>query len=281
MKKQIVTGAVVFLAAASFCYAQQSEQPGLQGKVDLTWSSKYIWRGFDVYGDKSAVHASVDLRCPVSGFGFNVTGHRANSSGYENAERWDFSPYYFGKLFEKEQYEIDYRLAYVYYNYPQQSSHRTGTAPNYQATDLQELNAVLSLPNVFQVKGLVPSYALVKLWPNGSDTVVGARSPSGGTASGFAHIFMLDYAMPFTCPITGLDRKLNLQSEIVFNDGVAPNGANVDQDWSNAVIGASTDFQVEENLYLTPGVFYQATMDSSVNDDKDETWVSLGMSYKF
>jgi len=270
MKKQLLIGAVIVLIAVSLGYAQE---PEIKGTASLTYTSKYVWRGFSVFGSKSAIHPMVDLFTPDYNVGFSVEGHRA-SSGYELTERWDYSLYYLGKMFENESYAIDYRLAYVYYNYPDLSSHTTGSL------DLQEGHAVLSFPKLLEVEGLVPSYVLVKLMPVNSGTVVGAKSPSGGTASGWAHIFMLDYTVPVHCPFTGLDRKVNFHSEAIYNDGVAPNGANVDHDWSNAVFGVSTNYEIEENLFFTPGFFYQSSWDDSVNSS-DEYWVSLGLSYKF
>ncbi|MHC4679235.1 MAG: hypothetical protein ACYTEK_11100, partial [Planctomycetota bacterium] len=59
--------------------------------------------------------------------------------------------------------------------------------------DLQEAHAIISLPKICPF-GTVPSYVLVKLWPSESGSLVGSRAPGSGTASGFAHIFMLDYA---------------------------------------------------------------------------------------
>ncbi len=271
MKKQIVIGAVVVLIVVSLGYAQE---PELQGTASLTFTGKYVWRGFNVFGDKSAIHPMVDLFMPGISVGLSAEGHRANSSGKELNERWDYSLYYLGKMFEDECYAINYRLAYVYYNYPDLSSHTKASV------DLQEGHAVLSFPKLLKVEGLVPTYCLVKLMPVNSGTIVGANSPSGGTASGWAHIVMLDYVVPMLCPFTGVDRKVNFHSEFVFNDGVAPNGADVDHDWSNAVFGVSTNYEIEENLYFTPGFFYQSSWDDSVNSS-DEYWVSLGMSYKF
>jgi hypothetical protein len=72
-----------------------------------------------------------------------------------------------------------------------------------------------------------------------------------------------------------------LHSEVVFNDGVDPRGLGVDHDWSNAVFGVATDFELAENVIVTPGVYHQVTMDKTINDDKDETWFTLGMTYKF
>lgn len=285
MKKQIVIGAIILLAVVTLGYAQE---PEIQGTASLTFTGKYVWRGFNVFGAKSAIHPMVDVFMPACAVGVSAEGHRANSSGYEIAERWDYSLYYLGKMFQGESYEMNYRLAYVYYNFPQQSSHSRGSNPAEDPTftldcgvfDLHEGHAVMSFPKVLGVEGLVPTYVLVKLMPVNSGTVVGANSPSGGTSSGWAHIFMLDYTVPMPCPFTGVDRKVTFHSEAVFNDGVAPNGANADHDWSNAVFGVSTNYEIEENLFFTPGIYYQSSWDDSVNSS-DEYWLSLGMSYKF
>jgi len=272
MKKGFLAIAIVLFATIGLVQAQESE---LHGSVDINYLSKYVWRGFDIYGDKSAVQPSINLDLYGTGFGVSLMGHRANSDKYENSERWDYSLYYANSLFEGESYATNYRVAYVYYNYPDNSSHTD------DSLDLQELQSVFSWPDILQVKGLVPSYVLVKLSPVNSNSVVGTRSDSGGTASGFVHIFMLDYALPIMCPLSDASRTLNLHSEIIYNDGVGPDGSNVDQDWSNAVFGISTNFDLGNNLILTPGIYHQITMDKSVNPDKDETWISMNLKYKF
>jgi len=254
-------------------FAQDTPSSDLQVKFDMAFGTKYVWRGFNVYGSTAAYHPTLDLFSKSTGIGFSTEGHKAVSD-YEAYERWDFSLYYHGKAFAGEMYEMNYRLAYVYYLYPELNSHKR------TSIDLHELHSVLSFPKIFGIEGLVPSYALVKLMPVNSGTVVGANSPSDGTASGFAHIFMLDYAMPYECPITGLDRKLNWHTEFVYNDGVAPNGANVDHDWSNAVFGASTTYDINSNLSFTPGVFGQLSFDDSVNSE-DQLWGTIAMTLKF
>lgn len=272
MKKGILLAVVVLLGTAGFVQAQEGE---LHGVIDVTYLSKYVWRGFDIYGDKSAIQPSIDLDLYGTGFGINLMGHRANSDKYENGERWDYTLYYANSLYEGEDYETLYRLGYVYYNYPDNSSHTT------KSIDLQELQAVLTWPKICPM-GVVPSYVLVKLWPSNSNTAVGSASTSTGTASGWAHIFMLGYdlAVPGLLPETP-EQILHLHAEAIYNDGVGPNGANVDQDWSNAVFGVSTDFDLGNNLTLTPGAWHQVTMDKSVNADKDETWIGLSMKYEF
>jgi len=280
MKKGILVSAVILLMAAGMAQAQEGQ---LQGKVDVTWTSKYVWRGFDVYDDHAAIHPTIDLDLFGTGFHFSTEAHRANSSGFENTERWDYTIYYLGRIFEDEPYATNYRIGYVYYNYPDMSSHTAGgvnLGGLYGSIDLQEVHAIFSWPKILGIEGLVPTYCLVKLSPVNSNTAVGANSPVGGTASGFAHIFMLDYGLPVTCPFTGDQKTLNLHSEFVFNDGVSPTGSNVDHDWSNAVFGVTTNFDLANNLTFTPGVYWQSSWDDSVNPE-DEYWVSLGVTYKF
>jgi hypothetical protein len=275
MERKILVTAVVLMAIGGIVQAQDSE---LHGSVDFTFQSKYIWRGFDVYGDKSAMQPSIDLDLFGTGLGANIMGHRANSSGHEISERWDYTLYYQNGLFQEETYAMMYRLGWVYYNYPQHN-------PN--DADLQEMHAVLSFPKMCPT-GIVPTYVLVKLWPNSSGSYVSKKAdlstllPSSGTASGWAHIFMLDYPLTVggILPDTP-EQVFNLHTELVFNDGVGPAGQNADQDWSNVVFGVSTGINLTEELVLTPGVYHQLTMDSSVNDDKDETWVNVSMTYKF
>ena len=55
MKKGTLVSVVLLLAAASLGYTQEPAAGGLHGSVDVTYLSKYVWRGFDIYDDKSAV----------------------------------------------------------------------------------------------------------------------------------------------------------------------------------------------------------------------------------
>jgi len=275
MKKQgVLLAAVVLFCVVGFAQAQDSE---LHGSVDLTYQSKYIWRGFDVYGDKSAVQPSLDLDLFGTGLGVNVMGHRANSSGYEAAERWDYTLYYQNGLFQDEAYALMYRLGWVYYNFPEH---------NPEDHDLQELHTVLSFPKMCPA-GIVPTYVLVKLWPTSGGSMAAGNYylPNGeknrGTASGWAHIFMLDYPLKVggILPDTP-EQVFNLHTELVFNDGVGPAGQDVDSDWSNLVFGVSTGINLSDELVMTPGVYHQISMEDTVNNE-DETWATLSLTYKF
>jgi hypothetical protein len=272
--KQIMLFVAIIVMAAAVPVRAQGE---LHGAVDVTYQSKYLWRGIDVFDDKSAIQPSVMLDLYGTGFGVSVEGHRANSSGFETTERWDYTLFYKNALFADESYATQYLIGWRYFNFPDAP---LDLAPG-MSIDVQEIHAVLSWPQILPVEGLVPTYVLVKLWPAESGSLVGSAGPPG-TASGFAHIFMLDYGLPLEDLLPDVPEQiLRLHAEVVFNDGVDPRGWGVDHDWTNAVFGIATDFELVENVTLTPGIYYQATMDKTINDDQDETWFTLGMKYAF
>ena len=118
-------------------------------------------------------------------------------------------------------------LGWRYFYFP--DAPLDGMAPGTSGDiDLQEIHAVMSWPQILPVEGLVPTYVLVKLWPAESGSFVGSGGPAG-TASGFAHIFMLDYSLPVEGFLPDVpEQVLRLHAEFVFNDGVDPRGIGVD-----------------------------------------------------
>ena len=116
MKKGLLLLAVVMAMTTVAAYAQDGE---LHGTVDLTYASRFIWRGYDAYGSNhSAFQPSIDLDLFGSGFGVNVWSSRANQSGFENAEWLTFTPYYKGMAFADEAYATAYKVGYTYFSYP-------------------------------------------------------------------------------------------------------------------------------------------------------------------
>ncbi len=93
---------------------------------------------------------------------------------------------------------------------------------------------------------------------------------------------MLDYALKTKCFITNKDRVVNLHGEIVYNDGVGPAGQNVRHTWTNVMFGSSTDIDLGHNLTLTPGIYHNIAMTSTLgNDHKRDTWASLILKTTF
>ncbi len=240
----------------------------VHGAVEVTYQSKYIWRGFDGYDDDPALQVAAGLTDIMgSGIGVGFAGHVATGIGHTNGERLDFTVYYADSIFSGETFAAAYRIGWVHYNYPGLYK---------KQKDLEEMHGMVSLPNLTGMKNLVPSYALVGMWPAFSGS-----SGVGSNASGFLHFLMLDYsfAVPGAFPDTP-EQAFKLHSELVYNDGVSPFNADVDHSWSHAVIGASTDVDLGYGIVLVPSLNYQLSMERSVNP-KNEAWATVGARYSF
>ena len=254
-----------------------SQDPGaLQAMVGVSWDSQYIWRGFDVFDDKSALHVLADVGLGDTGFGASVVGHQSLSEPFGNLQRWDGTLYYQNVLFTGEPYATNFRAGFVYYYYPK---------PNFGLTqDLMEGHAILSWPNLLPVPGLQPSYAFAYMLPGRQNDWAEFRNPEfDDNAQGMFHIFMLDYAFTVPALIASMDDQvIKLHSELVYNGGVSPFGNEVSSGFSNAVVGASTDFLfgLDRNIALTPAVYYQFSLEDTVNPD-NEFWAGVSLKYMF
>jgi hypothetical protein len=300
MKKEFLLVLVILLGAASSSFAQQAADNDIHGNVGLTFDTLYVWRGILVYGADTAIHPFVDLDLMGSGLHLEVIGHRANASGHEEAERWDYSLYYAGAMDMDQPCATMYKVGYRYFNYPDLSSHRAlRNFDDIGSVDLQEFYAGVAFPKLLGVPGLVPGYVIVKGWPSNSGTLVGSANPNGGTYSGWAHVLMLDYALPMTNVAPEIpEQVLNFHLETVYNDGVdpRPGGGYTESDWTHVMLSVSTDFDLGNEITLTPGLNYQITMEDNghkgpnvalpgtyqgVAPDHDIFWASLTLKYKF
>jgi hypothetical protein len=257
MKKVILLTAVVLLSATTFAQAQEE----LTGTVDVTYLSQYIWHGFNMYDNQSAIQPSIDLDLYGTGVGLNVLWLRANTSGYESGEELRYTLTYDNSLYEYETYATDYQVGWTYYDFPHVSSDN----------DIQEYFGTLSWPEICP-EGVVPSYTVIKLSAAQSNS-------QASEVGGWLHILGLSYDLP----VEGLlpdtpEQILHLSAAMVYNDGAV--AAGVDHDWSHAVFGVTTDFDLGNECTFTPGVYYQSSWDNSVNPS-DELWVSLGVSHAF
>lgn len=231
---------------------------------DTTWVSKYMWHGFNLYGhDNSAIQPSIDINFPETGFGATVWHSQANRAGFRNVEEFDYILYYANSAFADSTWAMDYSVSWLYYDYYDNKS---------RDTDLQELILSFSWPNLLP-GGIVPSYSTGKLWP--------ARSgvPGMRNVGGWVHVFGLGYDL--TTPgilSASKEQVFSFMADLTYNDGY--NGAAVDHDWSHVTLGAATGFDIARNLTFTPGLYYQISMDDSVNR-KDEIWTSLSLTYQF
>lgn len=278
MKKGILLTAVILLSTAGFAQAQDE----LSGTIDVTYLSAYLWRGFEQYPGahgEGAILPSIDLDLYGTGFGLNVLLSRANTAAvdahgggysFENQERIDLTLSYSSSLYEYETYTTDYTVGWVYYEYPDMPT---------DVADMQEIFVTLSWPEIC-TEGVVPSYTILSLWKSESGHPSSMPSVKTNDYSGRMHIFGLSYDLPVEDLLPDLPEQiLHLSLAVVYNEGA---GASlVDHDWSHAVLGVSTDFDLGNDVTLTPGVYHQNTFEKTVNPDEDITWVSLSVSYPF
>jgi hypothetical protein len=259
----------------------QNATQNLHASLAVTWDSRYIWRGFDVFDGKSASHVLADVDLFETGFGLSVAGHLPNAGGFQDRERWDYTAYYQNDIFSDKSCATRFRFGWVYYNYPELNAG--------ESIDLQEAHLILSWPSILPIQGLCPTYAVIKMWPASHENRL------TDSADAWLHIFMLDYG--FAIPhVIGRAKEhiIRLHSEIVYNDGFSPTPARVmndwpraslirnpDHDWSNAVFGISTDLELTRNLTFTPAAYYQLTLNDTINPDHDELWASVGLRLAF
>ena len=257
MKKVILLTAVILLSATTFTQAQEE----LTGTIDVTYLSQYIWHGIEMYGQQSAIQPSIDLDLYGTGLGLNVLMLRANASGHEASEELRYTLTYDNSLYEYETYATDYQVGWTYYDFPHVSSDN----------DIQEYFGTLSWPEICP-EGVVPSYTVIKLSAAQSNS-------QASEVGGWLHILGLGYDLP----VEGLlpdtpEQILNLSAAMVYNDGAID--TDVDNDWSHAVLGVSTGFDLGNDCTLRPGVYYQKAFEHNELFN-DEFWFSLGVSYAF
>ncbi len=278
MKKGILLAVVIFLSTVGFAQAQEGE---LTGTIDVTYRSVYTWYGIDrVLGahGEGVTETTLDLDLYDTGLGASVkwilpnTGSVGNGSLVNAEELW-LTLSYSGSCLEYETYATNYTIAWTYYDFPDMPS---------SFGDTQEIAASLSWPEICPA-GVVPSYTLVRMWKSESgrpDSPTGARGLPQGDISGWVHIAGLGYDMPMEDLLPDLPEQiLHLSGALVWNDGAG--GIGVDHDLSHLVLGASTDFDLGNNLTLTPGIYHQITFERTVNADEDLTWASVGLKYAF
>ncbi|RKY05850.1 MAG: hypothetical protein DRP56_08455 [Planctomycetota bacterium] len=278
--KKLLVGMIMLLSVVAFVNAAETaEAPaaapvvaepaqaieGVTTTVDVTYVTKYIWRGFNIYGSHGAIQPSVDFALE-NGFSANVwmsypVGSGENDFGQSiNSEltEFDYTLAYSNAVLEDAS-QINYKVGWRYYDYT-----KTSTKDN----DMQEVFAEVSMPNIIG-NGFTPRAAWYQMW----------NSKSGGANSGAAGgIFAVGFAYGF-----GFDQApevpLSFSWDIVYNDGTGHE--TIDHDWSHMVFGLSTAFDVPSiGGKLAPAIYWQSSFEDTVNED-DELWAGISYSLSF
>jgi len=274
MKKGMIVVTVMMLfSMAGVGHAVETEYGELGIDVDVTWVSKYIFRGIDKLDDKAAFQPSINLDLFDTGLSFNVWSSFAGASknagrvSTVDAEEWRYALTYAGSVLDGEQYKTNYAVSWVYYDYPDMAS---------KDADSQEFNLALSLPDICPA-GIVPSYTVIYNWPaEGGGNLPGPANHRA--TAGYIHVFGLGYdlTVPGILP-DNPEQVLSLSAAVVYNDGTY--GEGVDHDWSHILWGVSTSIELPYGS-LTPAVYYQNSMEDSVNN-QDEFWVGISYGFSF
>lgn len=255
MRKGLILCILIVFTVPAFAETLQGE-PTLGVSADVKYLSKWLSKGYPVYGSHGAVFSTVNLDFYQTGFGLIVTHRNATSSGYVNKQRFDYRAYYKSIFFEDEPYATKYNISLGYEHYYGRTRNKANTT--------WEWIGAFSWPQLLEC-GLVPSY------------IVHYETPvSGGDinrkVAGWAHRFGLGYDLNTST----LPNPLHLSSELVYNDGLG----GLTHDWTHATFGISTNLDIAENLTLTPALYYQVSMDDAVNTS-DELYTIIGLKYTF
>ncbi|MHC4423132.1 MAG: hypothetical protein ACYSWR_00465 [Planctomycetota bacterium] len=256
-KTRILIVAVIVLGAAGVGLAEEGK---LGVTLDVTYASRWLSDGAEVYSEDGAFHETISLDFYGTGFGAAVTHSSATDGGWVDKQRLDYKVFYSNSLFDDHAYKTCYNLKWIYKNYYDRARDKG---------NIQEWRFGFSWPKLLD-NGLVPKYTLVYCYPAGS-------SYDNYKISGFLHVFGLGYSLN----VPQLPNPVSLSANVTFRDGAGCTTASPkDHDWSHATLGASTKLKIADNLTFVPGVYHQISMDDSVNT-RDVTYVKLSMKYKF
>jgi hypothetical protein len=276
MKKGLIVAAVVVLTVSGVGRAGTGSAMGDLGvTLDATWVSKYIWNGFDKLDDKAAFQPSVTLDLFDSGFTVGVWGSWAGASGDRNfstvnATELDYIVGWSGTLNPGERTQVDIGLSWIYYDFIDEPSN---------VADAQSVVASIALPQLTGF-GLVPRYTAQYFWP----------AEGGGPSNdvtGWIHRFGLDYNLVVGEIIpNNPEQVFTFGWDITYNDGAGlagtsdALGTDVDHDWSHMTWSVVTEIGCPWGGTFRPGLYYQTSMDDSVNDE-DELWTGLSYTLEF
>jgi len=253
-----------------FCTMVTAEETKPEITLDATYVSRFIDKGFDCYrNNHSGIQPSIDIDLYNTGFGIKVNWFRANSAGFENDEKLDYRAYYYNSFCEDKAYAMDYKVSWIYHNF---------TDSPKKAANSQEIEAEFEWPKICPW-GIVARYVVSSEWAAGSNYENHAEG-------GWIHILGIGYDLSMPSLLENrAQQQVHLSADIAYNDGTGANcnaqaNTGVDHDWSHAVLGISTEFEITDDLTFTPGIYYQVSMDDSVNNS-DECWVSLSFTHSF
>lgn len=262
-RKQIMKKTMVVMVLCTIAAAAAAQE--WTTTVDLSYTSRYIWRGYDILDNAGAFQPSIDLS-HESGFGASVWMSYPERGGWTNdladsrvnLTEYDYTVYYKGQALTGDAWETNYKIGWRYYDYIDTSS---------KAWDKQEVFVEAAMPKLTG-NAVVPHVAVYQMWPSKSDMVNTFKS-------GTIYVMGFDYLLPTEEQIPNL--PLTFSWDLVFNDGVASS----DHDWSHMVWGLKTQMDCPmTGGKIVPAVYFQNSFEDTVNTS-DEFWATVSYSFTF
>ena len=258
---------ILLAAAAGLMSSTQlfAQEDPLAITFDNTYSSKYMWRGYDLFESNGAWMPSIDFDLWGTGWNVNVWSAVPLGSGSEELTELDYTFGYATTLFEEEMYQLDLGANWIYYDFPKANG----------SADTVEWGLGGELPNVFGDLGLVPSFYFgwLSAAENGATEV---NEDSGETEQ--VDIAGQYYSFGLSYDFEVMSQAFNIYSDVAYNGGLfgAPHG------FSHTTVTLSTGWEFGM-LSLTPFLSYQYTCETELNDDGDENelWGGLSATLSF
>lgn len=241
--------------AAEETTAEEPSKP-LSITVKADWVSRYMFRGIDMLDDHGAYQPSVDIGLDC-GLHFNVWSSFASSDrdGYEQLEDLDEVDYtiYYGK--ECLDGAITAEVGGVYYDIIGWEDNSYDYWEGYGKFTLSQLP-------------LAPHAYFYYAYPE----VSSAGCEGWSTCLGGSHSCELG---AFPCFGSTDPMSLTFTGDVWYNGGSM---YDINTGWACAVFGSALTVPLAHNLTFTPGVYYQVSMEDTVNEE-NEFWTQLSLAY--
>ncbi len=265
------------------CFVSIVEADEINASVETSFMSKYMWHGFEMFGNKTATSLDLNVEFGQSGFYFGTEALVPNGSGninvsdFDNYGRIDGSLtdrskfiYYGGYMFtvlDTDIFKTDFDFRYQYHDYFKMSS---------DVLDQQEFSLFAQWTELIG-GGFVPYYQATYLSDGKGGNSIYTATPSqipfgpsvygddqNAHVNGWLHKVGLALDVPFEMPEVGM-KHIRFIVESVFNDGAfgtsnaafdAGTSMGAGSEWTHITYGAETDMNLGLGS-LGIGVYYQ------------------------
>ena len=224
---------------------------------DLTYHTKWMSKGYSVYGEQGAWMNTMLVDLWQSGFGVAFRYDMASASGHVKRERMDYTIFYGEDFFEDGICKTRCKISWTYRDYLREHDKKINS---------HEFQASMCLPKVFG-DTVFPKYVISYCTPAGSGYDIRG-------AAGWVHSMGLCYDLKIAALS---NQKVVLDAMATYNDGFGGKG----HGWSHATMGATTRWEINKNVSFVPGIYYQVSMNNMDIDLDDTLYAKFSFRYKF